>query len=210
MRRYIVILFLLILSFGSAAVTYEIDNTDTIIDGVSTPDRLIEKSGSMYYFILNDVSPGNNIELILPAGAILTEDKMILPSETTIGTNGRQIIITWDNIQSTKIIVLYELPRNGHNYIYYLAGLIILAGILYYIYFKRITKLKKLTQNLLVDEKRIIKYLAKKKGHEAWTKEISQDLEISKVRLSRKLRSLGAKELIHKVPYGNKNKISLK
>jgi|APSaa5957512622_1039677.scaffolds.fasta_scaffold16313_2 hypothetical protein len=210
MRQYIVILFLFTLSLANAAITYEIDGTETTMDGIVTIDRLIEKSGSTYYFILNDVSMGDDIELILPESAILTKDKIISPVETTIGTNGRQVIITWDNIQSNKIIVLYELPGNGSNYPYYLGVLVLLGGILYYVYFKKTIKIKKLTQNLLVDEKRIVKYLAGKKGREAWTGSISKDLGISKVRLSRKIRSLGAKELIQKVPYGNKNKIKLR
>jgi len=210
MRQYIFILFLITLTLTSAMTTYEIDGTKTMIDGTATMDRLIEKSGSTYYFILNGILAGEDIELILPEGAILTEEKIITPSETTIKTNGRQIIINWDNIQSDNIIVLYELPRNNSNYLYYFGGLIVIIAAIYYIYFLKIMKPKKLTRNLLVDEKRIIKYLTKKKGHEAWTKEISKDLEISKVRLSRKLRSLNAKELIRKIPYGNENKIKLR
>ena len=44
---------------------------------------------------------------------------------------------------------------------------------------------------------------------EAWTKEILKEIGISKVKLSRKIRSLEKKELIKKVPYGNENKIKL-
>lgn len=66
-----------------------------------------------------------------------------------------------------------------------------------------------LTRNLLEDEKKIVKYLLEKKDNECWTKEIIKDLEITKVKLSRKLRSLEQKELIKKIPYGNENRIRL-
>ncbi len=65
------------------------------------------------------------------------------------------------------------------------------------------------TKNLFGDEKKIVEYLLLKKGKSSWTKELVKELEISKVRLSRKLRSLSEKELIKKEPYGNENKISL-
>ena len=66
---------------------------------------------------------------------------------------------------------------------------------------------EEVTKNLFEDEKRIVEYLLKKKGKESWTKEIVRDLGISKVKLSRKLRSLEKKEIIKKIPYGNENKV---
>ena len=65
------------------------------------------------------------------------------------------------------------------------------------------------TKNLFEDEKKIVEYLLNKKGNESWTKEILKDLEISKVKLSRKLRSLEQKEIIKRIPYGNENRIRL-
>ena len=58
MRQYIFILFLITLTLTSAMTTYEIDGTKTMIDGTATMDRLIEKSGSTYYFILNGILAG--------------------------------------------------------------------------------------------------------------------------------------------------------
>ena len=66
-----------------------------------------------------------------------------------------------------------------------------------------------LTRNLFEDEKRIVKYLLEKKSHEAWTKEIIRNLNISKVKLSRKIRSLEEKKIIKRIPYGNENIIRL-
>jgi len=66
---------------------------------------------------------------------------------------------------------------------------------------------KEISKNLYGDEKKIIDYLADKK--ECWTKEMVKDLEIPKVRLSRKLRSLQEKGLVEKEPHGNENRIKL-
>ena len=70
-------------------------------------------------------------------------------------------------------------------------------------------KKKDVTRNLFGEEKKIIEYLIEKKGHSCWTKELSKELDISKVRLSRKLRNLQEKELISKEPHGNENRITL-
>ena len=208
MRRYTLLILLLTISVVTAT-TYEIQGTETLLNETDILDNLIEKAGSHYYFILNDLEQNQDITLILPEGAILTEEKIITPKETSLETNGRQIIITWKNIQEDQIIVLYEFRQNERAAYIILGTTIIILLAISIIYIKKKSKNLKRTQNLFEDEKRIINYLLKKKNKESWTKEISKNLDISKVKLSRKLRSLEAKELIKKIPYGNENKIRL-
>jgi uncharacterized membrane protein len=66
-----------------------------------------------------------------------------------------------------------------------------------------------LTRNLFEEEKKIVEYLVSRKNGESWTKEVARDLNIPKVRLSRKLRNLEQKGLIKRTPYGNENRIKL-
>ncbi|MBN2141720.1 hypothetical protein JW711_00165 [Candidatus Woesearchaeota archaeon] len=67
-----------------------------------------------------------------------------------------------------------------------------------------------LTRNLFEDEKKIIEVLFKADRQELWQKQLEVRTGIPKVRLSRKLRSLEAKGLIEKIPYGNTNHIRLR
>jgi len=69
---------------------------------------------------------------------------------------------------------------------------------------------KELTRNLFEDEKLVVETLLAADKHELWQKQLELRTKIPKVRLSRKLRSLEAKGLIEKVPYGNTNHIRLK
>lgn len=66
-----------------------------------------------------------------------------------------------------------------------------------------------LTKNLFEEEKQIILTLITSNTKELWQKEIQKQLGISKVKLSRRLRSLKQKGLIESIPYGNTNKIRL-
>jgi uncharacterized membrane protein len=67
-----------------------------------------------------------------------------------------------------------------------------------------------LTRNLFEEEKLIIKILLVQPMKELWQKQLEIKTGLNKVKLSRKLRSLEAKGLIEKIPYGNTNKIRIK
>jgi len=126
-------------------------------------------------------------------------------------------------------LVSYEFIDDDDDW-HYLVIIAVLAGIIFISYYfnkrkftkelKKVkqkskgkkTKAKKETEimkNLYEEEKQIVRYLLKKKGNEAWTKEIVKNVGISKVKLSRKLRSLEAKEVVKRIPYGNENRIRL-
>lgn len=188
---------------------------------------MIDKSKGGYYFTaIADLNDSQNVKLTLPEKAILVKQGIVSPKASSITSDGRSIILIWENFDSNQIVVKYEFVKNN-SWIGYLLLLILVLGLISYSLIQRKSFKKKLlksskksktssknkkralTKNLFEDEKRIVEYLLDKKGKEAWTKEIFKDLNITKVKLSRKLRSLEQKEIIKKIPYGNENKIRL-
>jgi DNA-binding MarR family transcriptional regulator len=186
---------------------------------------VIDKSSNRNYFILNNnfANPINFV-LSLPEGAVLED--LMFPNPDVITTDGRNIILKWDNFDAEEIVVSYDNIKEPNNLWFYLAIVLIIAFSIFYVYQaknikRKIIQIKSKVQrsnedkkkdvirNLFREEKKIVEYLFDKKGHSCWTKEMVRDLDISKVRLSRKLRNLVQKGLVEKVPYGNENKIKL-
>jgi len=187
---------------------------------------LIDKSGKEFYFtsknLLNEIS---NVKLVLPQGFILVEGGLLFPEPSEISSDGVNIILHWNSFEEEQIVIKYKsLHKNNLIWSFVFVILVFAFILLNFPKFKKKKILKKpvkikkvvqesekekLTMNLFGDEKRIIEYLLKRKNNESWTKELVKDLGISKVKLSRKLRSLVQKELIKKVPWGNENKIRL-
>ena len=192
-------------------------------------ESMIDKSKKGYYFTSkNYLNELQNVKLVLSETAILVKDGIVFPLDYALETDGRSIILKWKNYNESQIVVNYEF-KGKNDFIYYVIFVFVfLVFFIYSIFQKRrskqetkktkmkqssekIVKKKKefLTKNLFEEEKKIVEYLFAKKGKEAWTKKIAKELEISKVKLSRKLKSLEKKELIKKIPYGNENKIRL-
>ncbi|MEK6817476.1 MAG: hypothetical protein AABX80_01615 [Nanoarchaeota archaeon] len=194
---------------------------------------MVDKSKDRYSFISrNYLDKTQNIKLVIPESAVLLEDGLVFPEPDLISSDGRSIILEWNDYNEKQIIVDYEFLKDK-KFIYYSAfGLLILI-FLAYLLFERNRHKKRLSQrdllwskkvqikkkkeiskdiftkNLFEDEKKIVEYLLGKNNNEAWTKEILRDVGITKVKLSRKLRSLEQKEIIKKIPYGNENKIRI-
>jgi len=193
-------------------------------------NSMIDKTSKRNFFIFNNYfnEEVESVALSLPEGAILGD--LVVPDPDDIFTDGKRIILEWNNFSDEEIIVDYNFVKE-HNY-FWTYFLIILIVILLIFYFYKSRKLKKqvkilrqksksvkrksqkkrekdITRNLFGEEKKIIEYLLGKKKHQSWTKELVRELEISKVRLSRRLRNLEQKELIEKIPYGNENRIKL-
>ena len=186
-------------------------------------------SGHEYIFIFPKIiDVTSSIKIYLPENHILS-DNLVYPKNYSISTNGRNIILEWNEIDD-EVIIFYEGVPDSNLLLYLFSGLLfIVASVVVYFQHKKFKKrlqqiknkqkekIKKvktskkdlITKNLFDDEKKIIEYLVAKKGHTCWTKELVKELDISKVRLSRKIRSLAEKGLIEKESHGNANRINL-
>lgn len=192
---------------------------------------MIDKRGKKFYFVSkNYLNEFQEVKLVLPETAVLVKEGLIFPEPDETSSDGRSIILRWNDFKEEQILVDYEFIKEK-NFIPYIVILIVILFFIGYLIFQREifkkkiekikgkagknkqkfekTKKESLTKNLYEDEKKIAEYLLNKKDNEAWTKEIVRELGISKVKLSRKLRSLEQKELIKKIPYGNENKIRI-
>jgi uncharacterized membrane protein len=182
----------------------------------------IESSNNKRFFIVPIGIQNLDIQIILPESAVLVDDKIsVIPYSSEITTDGRRIILRWNDFHDSQILVIYEF-LNVFNIEYLFLSLIILLILAIYfiskkfkenVISKRIYKRKKktndITKNLVREEKQIIEFLLSKRKKEAWTKELINSLNINKVKLSRKIRQLEEKGLIEKIPYGNENKIRI-
>lgn len=196
-------------------------------------ESYVDEAEIRNFFVVNNrFDEVIDVRLFLDEGSILTENRnrLIVPDPSAFETDGRRVILRWDDFEGDEIIVDYEFIK-GESY-YWASVLFILALILLFYSIwkskvqKRVGKVKgkkklnrkgrlkkkkkELTTNLFGDEKGIVEYLLERKKNECWTKEIAKGLDISKVKLSRKLRNLEQKGLISRIPYGNENRIRLK
>ena len=188
---------------------------------------LIDKSQNKYFFLLEaQFNKTADIEISLPEAAVLSDPGIIFPKNAEITSDGKRIILKFSDFDDEQILVAYKFVAKSNSALYLIGGLFFIALLVFYLVEKKklkkeIERLKtkvqkkaekkeeKLTQNLFEDEKKIVGYLLEKKNNESWTKELLKDLGISKVKLSRKLRSLEQKGIIKKIPYGNENIIRL-
>ena len=188
---------------------------------------LVDKSQNKYFFVLeNPFNKTSEVKIYLPEAAILPESGVIFPKNAEITSDGRRIILKFNNFNEEQILITYESVAKNNLILYLISGLLIITLFIFYFVQKKklkkeIARLKtkvqkkvekkeeKLTWNLFEDEKKIVGYLLGKKNNESWTKELIKDLGISKVKLSRKLRSLEQKGIIKRIPYGNENIIRL-
>lgn len=204
-----------------------VENTENFSLSYIT-ESVIEKSSQRNFFILsNKFEKPINLILRLPEKAILDDKNILSPNPDSISTDGRRVILKWNELDAGEVIVTYDPEEKTNVFLIIIVPLILLGIIIYQSITlkKKIKKIKKkkkisakrrktrkkknMTRNLHGEEKKIVEYLLGRKKNESWTKEIVKDLGISKVRLSRKLRKLQQKDLIEKIPYGNENRIKL-
>lgn len=193
-------------------------------------ETMIEKGATKNFFIMKSTfKQPVNVTLYLPEAGVLMKDfSLIFPENARIGTDGRRVFLEWKNFSNDEIVVGYEVVKDENLLGWYLLIILVIGILGFYLFqFKKLRKLtdlfqskkkpkksidkrkKDVTRNLFAEEKQIIEYLMEKKGKECWTKELARDLNIPKVKLSRKLRNLEQKELIERIPYGNENRIKL-
>ncbi len=189
-------------------------------------ETMIEKGATKNFFIMKSTfKQPLNVTLYLPEAGVLMKDfSLIFPENARIGTDGRRVFLEWKNFSNDEIVVGYEVINDKNLFGWYFLVILVIGTLgFYFLQFKKPIKIKNrkktknsiekrkkdVTRNLFAEEKQIIEYLMEKKGKECWTKELARDLNLSKVRLSRKLRNLEQKELIERIPYGNENRIKL-
>ena len=238
---------------GAPSVPYEIldykdykvmliDDARGEIDFSYATSDVIEQSKESFFILdLSGVGSAKKSVLVkLPEGASLkyslsSPTPSIVPKTEDVVTDGRRIIVHWDEEDMTRseaVMIIYEQQRN-YAWAMFLAFLLLLAvsGVSFFImisrkYFpedwkkpeaagahpagQRQSQRHDFTRNLFEEEKLVVETLLKEKTRELWQKQLEQKTGLSKVKLSRKLRSLEAKGLIEKIPYGNTNKIRLK
>ena len=194
-----------------------------------TGESYIRKLDDEQLFVLPKLTDSiSGVKVILPQNHILSND-LVYPKNYELSTNGQNMILEWSEI-SEEIIIFYRGAKDS-NLIYYLTIVFSLTAAVGILFLqqkrftekmeetkskqkKKIEKIKEtkviqMTKNLFGDEKKIIEFLLTRENKSCWTKELVKVLGISKVRLSRKIRTLIEKELIKKEKFGNENKISL-
>lgn len=205
----------------------KVDKADNLDISYIT-NHVIDKTSKRNFFIFNNKIGEINLILSLPEGGILGD--LIFPDPDNILTDGKRIILKWNNFTGEEIVVDYTVKKESNFFWVNVLLALLITFIIFYMYksikFKKQLRFlktksksskkkskekrkKNITRNLFGEEKKIIEYLMGRKRNESWTKELVRDVGISKVRLSRKLRNLEQKELIEKIPYGNENRIKL-
>ncbi|MFH1452219.1 MAG: hypothetical protein ABIF88_03545 [archaeon] len=207
------------LIFFQSPVTIRYYSTDYVKE-ISSTERLFNAP--------RQIDSDYSVKLILPKGYFLSEG-LIYPKNYLTASDGKNIVLEWQRFSDDEIIVFYEGSTSSYFWIYVLVIIVLVALIVYFLQHKKykrkirhagekhkkksidVKKLKEesVTANLFGDEKKIVEYLLTKKGKSSWTKNLVRDLEIPKVRLSRKIRSLVEKGLVRKEVHGNSNRVFL-
>ena len=211
---------------------------DTVTFTYSTSSVLEKTRDSFFILDLAGISSvKSSIAVSLPEGATLkysldSAQISVIPKTSDVRTDGKRLIIGWNeaNLESgTAILVIYREPGRSNSPVAAVAaGVLLLAGISIAFYRRRKAEIavpstaagkaapagasesSDLTRNLYEDEKKVVEILMGSGYEGMWQKQLEIKSGLSKVKLSRKLRSLEQKGLIEKIPYGNANKIRLK
>lgn len=165
-----------------------------------------------------------NLEVLLPEGTALMQDdntsQVISPLNAETSTNGRQISVTWninpDLGETLTFYLLYEdftpseSPDEEQDYtdlILILIGLALVGGLAAVVRMHlRREKLSEVTEDLSDEEMEIIEILIENDG-EFLQKDVVNDLDYSKAKVSGLVSELVEKEVIEKTKEGRSNKL---
>lgn len=214
-------------SFKRLQVSGQPFNTVTFTYSTSS---VLEKTRDSFFILdLAGIdSARKSVTVRLPQEATLkysldSQQLAVIPTAGSVVTDGKRIIINWNETNlatgDTILVIYNEAGQPNQAAIVAAAGLL-LAGIAFALYRRKKASstaartmpagTHDLTRNLFEDEKKIVELLLTAGEEGLWQKQLEIKGGISKVKLSRKLRSLDQKGLIEKIPYGNANKIRLK
>lgn len=160
------------------------------------------------------------VEVRLPPGAQLEQaltsnDPSIRPAPTSATTDGQRLIFVYQGASlepARAIIVDYEVPTNNQAPVIILSALLVLLLTVWYVRRRQRTTNTQtgITRNLYRDEKLLVELLLEAPEQELWQNELTRKSDLSKVKVSRRIRSLEAKGVIEKIPHGNTNRIRIK
>ncbi len=190
---------------------------------------VLEKTGDSFFILdLAGIGAANKFVTVrLPSGATLkyaldSQQSAVIPKTGSVMTDGKRIIIRWNETSLASgdtVLVIYKESGKFNPAVAAAAVVLLLGGAaaVFYRRNKSVAEKEKtpsgtygLTRNLFEDEKKIVELLLTAGEEGMWQKKLEIKSGISKVKLSRKLRSLDQKGLIEKIPYGNANKIRLR
>ena len=78
-------------------------------------ELMIDKSKRGYYFTSkNYLNQVQNVKLVLPETAILVEEGIVFPKPDMISSDGRSIILKWENYNEEQIVINYEFKRQNN------------------------------------------------------------------------------------------------
>ncbi len=189
----------------------------------------IRKDGGWILVLPRVVDSAYNLKIVLPSGYVLSSigdasNELVYPSGYSIGSDGKSIILKWNDVYE-EVIVFYEGAENSYYLFWVGIFCLIVVGFLFWKikekrFSKELERLKRESQdkkkvekrvnvsrNLFGEEKRIVELLMERKS--CWMKELVRELGISKVMVSRKVRSLIEKGIVVKEKFGREAKISL-
>jgi len=184
----------------------------------------LRKDGEWIFVLPRVVDSDYDLEVILPSGFVLS-DGLVYPRDYDVGSDGRSIILKWENV-SEEVVVFYEGIESSYAWVFVLVALLVVAGFLFHVFEKRkfsleLERLKRevqikkrnikkanITRNLFGEEKRIVELLIKRKS--CWMKDIVSVLGLSKVMVTRKVRSLREKGIVSVEKMGREMRIALR
>jgi uncharacterized membrane protein len=164
--------------------------------------------------------PTNNYRLrvILPSGAVLVDEEnvstpVIYPERGEVGTEGRKIHVEWNQDpplgETLNFEVVYEnldQEYNGYLVPSLIAAVIILSLIIGYRYRDKLSKVR--DDSLPEDQQSVMKLL--RENGDMLQKDIVDESEYSKAKISGLVSKLEEKDLIEKEKEGRSNRIKLK
>ena len=135
----------------------------------------------------------NEVRVILPGNAEVTDTRFIIPTARLYEIDGR-IVVHWMQ-PADEYQLAYASTRLAWQW------LLLLLPLLYFLRPRSVN-------HLLADEKKVVTAL--RIHRTLWTKELLLKTRLSKVKMSRLLKSMEKRGIIEREKYGNSHKIKLK
>ncbi|MFB6145123.1 MAG: helix-turn-helix transcriptional regulator [Candidatus Nanohaloarchaea archaeon] len=162
-----------------------------------------------------------DLRVLLPAGAGLvnsanSSENIVSPPNNNIGSNGRRIYVDWHTEpelgDTLNFKVLFEEFSTSKDYLPIIAAalLIAIAGIVGYVTWRRKSResVESLYEDLNQDQIEVLE-LIRENGGSMLQKDIVQESEYSKAKISGVVSELVDEEIIEKKKEGRSNKLTL-